>query len=620
MSRFLHEERAATLRSPGEGVYSEVTAARKDRRAARAWPGSVALAIAMLLVAAPAQAAPAVAISPLNGTPDASPRSQISFLGVPASEISDVFAVGSRSGRHSGRLESYVSAPGASFLPARPFVAGERVTAGALIGPAGHAVRMSTTFTVSRPSGFRASSSGSGKYLTKPGLVQSFVSAPELHPPAVFVDADAPSATPGDIFFTPTVGYGQAGTMIINGQGKLVWFKPAPSGEEVADFQVETYKGKPVLVWWQGKVPSELGVGLGEDEIYSSSYQHIATIKAGNGAAADLHEVQLTPQGSAFITAYSLVDADLAPYGGSRNGTLQDAMLQEIDVPTGLVMFEWHAYGHVALGDSYWPAPTDGKPWDFFHINSVSLDPSGDGDFIVSSRNTWAAYEIDHLTGAVLWSLGGKDSGFKMGAGTGFAWQHDVQWQPDGTLTIFDDGAAPKEHSQSRAIRERIDWQNRSVSLIGRDVHAPPLLTGSQGNDQLLPDGDSFVGWGELPYFTEFGPSGETLFDAHFPAPGQSYRAFRFPWSATPAAPPALAVKAASASEATVYASWNGATGVSGWRVFAGETPATLSEVASVPSGGFETTIPVSSASADFAVQALGAQGQVLGTSAAVAR
>ena len=27
---------------------------------------------------------------------------------------------------------------------------------------------------------------------------------------------------------------------------------------------------------------------------------------------------------------------------------------------------------------------------------------------------------------------------------------------------------------------------------------------GSQGNDQILSDGNSFVGWGEEPYFTEF--------------------------------------------------------------------------------------------------------------------
>jgi hypothetical protein len=587
---------------------------------AGAWLGVVALLAAMTLLVAEAQGAPALALSPLNGTPDASPRTQISFLGVPASEIAQISVVGSRSGRHSGRLESYASSPGASFLPSRPFTQGERVTATALVGPAHHAERVSTTFTIARLSGFRAA-------LTKPlqlsraGLVQSFISQPQLQPPSVFVDADSPQAAAGDVFLTPTHGYGQSGAMIVNGHGGLVWFQPAPSGDIAADLQVQSYEGQPVLSWWQGQVLTSLGIGVGTDEIYSSAYTPIATVSAGNGYHADLHEMQITPQGSAFITAYSLVDADLSSVGGSRNGVVQDAILQEIDIKTGLVMFEWHAYGHVALSDSYAALPRSaGQPWDYFHINSVSLDPSGDGDFIVSARNTWAGYEIDHLNGAILWRLGGRHSSFKMGAGTGFAWQHDIRWQPDATLTMFDDGATPKEHSQSRAIRERIDWKNRTVALIGRDVHTPALLAGSQGDDQVLPDGDSFVGWGEEPYLSEFNPAGQTLFDARIPSPGQSYRAYRFPWTATPAAPPAVAVRSSGAEAATVYASWNGATGVSGWTVLGGASPTSLSPLATVAASGFETAIPVSGADAYFAVQALGAGGQALGASAAVAR
>jgi len=202
-----------------------------------------------------------------------------------------------------------------------------------------------------------------------------------------------------------------------------------------------------------------------------------------------------------------------------------------------------------------------------------------------------------------------------MGAGTGTAWQHNVRWQPDHTLTVFDDGAAPKEHSQSRVIRERIDWAQRTVTLVSRDVHTPALLAGSQGNDQVLANGNSFVGWGEEPYFTEFGPTGQILFDAHLPAPGQSYRAYEFPWSATPAAPPAIAVQSTSVGSVTVYASWNGATGVSGWRILDGGSPTGLVPVATAARTGFETAIPLPSTAGYFAVQALSPTGQVLGTS-----
>ena len=299
----------------------------------------------------------------------------------------------------------------------------------------------------------------------------------------------------------------------------------------------------------------------------NTSYKQIASVGAGNGYQADLHEFQITPQGSAFLTAYSLVSADLSSVGGHRDGILQDAILQEVDIPTGLVMFEWHAWGHVGLADSYGRMPYANLPWDFFHINSVSLDPWGDGNFIVSARNMWASFEVDHVSGAVLWRLGGRSSSFKMGPGTGTAYQHDVRWQPDRTLTIFDNGAYPSVHKQSRVIRERIDWAHRKVHLVSR--YAGGITAGSQGNGQFLPNGSVFVGWGEAPYVTEYGPTGQILFSAHIPRPTQSYRAYRFPWQATPASRPALAVKHGSGGT-TVYASWNGATGVTAWQLLAG--------------------------------------------------
>jgi hypothetical protein len=294
---------------------------------------------------------------------------------------------------------------------------------------------------------------------------------------------------------------------------------------------------------------------------------------------------------------------------------LLDGLLQEVDTKTGLVMFEWHAWGHVPLQESF-STPSSTRPWDYFHINSISLVPSG--NLLVSARNTWAAYDVSVKTGRVLWRLGGRHSSFRMGSGTGTAWQHDVRWQPDGTVTIFDDGAVPKEHSQSRVIHERIDWKHRSVSLANRYVHTPALLTGSQGNDQLLADGDSFVGWGAEPYFTEFSSDGKIVWDAHVPAPGQSYRAYKFPWSATPSYPPSLAVKPATAGGETVYTSWNGATAVADWRVLAGSSAGSLVPIATAPKTGFETAIPIDTSATQFAVQALDESGNVLASSPAV--
>jgi hypothetical protein len=588
-----------------------------DHRMGRLGKGTLATTVAVLALGAAAGGAQAVTLSPLNGTPDASPDTQISFLGVPAGQIADVSVDGSRSGSHSGKLRSYASATGASFLPSRGFTQGERVTVSAVVGPRGHAARVGTSFTIARLVSYPLPP-GRTPPPAKAGANQSFVSQPKLQPPTVRVTAISPAAAPGDIFLTANAGRGQNGTMIIDGSGRLIWFQPAPAGNAVTNLQVSSYEGKPVLTYWQGHI--DLGVGFGSDVILGSDYRPVASVHAGNGYYADLHELQLAPQGSAYLTAYTLVRADLSSVGGSKDGALQDAVVQQVDVRTGLVMFEWHAYGHVALADSYAKSPSDpNRPWDFFHLNSIEPDPWGDGNFLLSSRNTWTAYEVNHSSGSILWRIGGRKSTFRMGAGTGTAYQHDARWQPDHTITIFDNGATPKAHSESRAIHESIDFKHRTVKLLGRYVRTPPLLSGSQGDDQVLADGDSFVGWGETPYFTEFNAAGQIVFDAHLPAPAQVYRAFRFPWNATPATPPSIALKAAGAAT-TVYASWNGATNVASWSVLGGASPAALTTLATVPTAGFETAITVQSAAPVFAVQALGPAGETLGTSHAIAR
>ncbi|MCW3056730.1 MAG: Arylsulfotransferase, partial [Solirubrobacterales bacterium] len=228
-------------------------------------------------------------------------------------------------------------------------------------------------------------------------------------------------------------------------------------------------------------------------------------------------------------------------------------------------------------------------------------------------------YELDGHSGQVIWRLGGRKSDFKPAAGTLTAWQHDPRELPDGSISIFDNGASPAVRSQSRGIVVRLDPKHKHATLLSQLTHGPPLLAFSQGNMQALENGDWFLGWGQVPYFSEFGPEGKLLFDAHFPVHTQSYRSFRFPWTGTPAHRPTFAVKAGPAGP-TVYASWNGATGTAAWRVLVGASPASLQAVAQSPRAGFETAVPLPAGivGPDVAVQALDGAGQVLATSATV--
>jgi hypothetical protein len=563
---------------------------------------------ALARVAVASAPAPAEVISPLPGTPDANPQTQISFLGAPVSALRDIVVVGSASGRHHGRLLSYSTGTGGSFLPDRPFDPGERVTVSAKLVGYGAPEPIGTRFTVSRP--VYLSQYPRAQIPATATNVMHFASEPDLEPPAVTVTTPDSDPAAGDVFMAPYYGPGQYGPMIVAPNGQLVWFKRMPLHVEAFNFNLQSYLGQPVLTWWQGQIV--LGHGQGVDEIYSANYTPIATLHGGNGLYADLHDFQLTPQGTAWISAYAPQHWNLSALGGPRDGTVDGCAAQEIDVKTGLVMFQWDALGHVPIRYSHESVST-GPAYDWFHLNAI--EPLANGTFLISSRNTWAVYLISQRTGRVLWRLGGKKSSFKLGPGLQFAWQHDPQFLANGTLTLFDNDDSPKEASQSSALVISLDYATHTATLVSRFTHPGwPILSDSQGDVQLLANGDFFVGWGRIGDASELSPSGQDAFDLQLAAPTNSYRDFRHPWSAQPPWPPSIGAVAAGA-QTQIYASWNGATDVASWEVLAGASSGSLSPVGSYPDTGFETSILAPTAGPYVGVEALSATGAVLASS-----
>jgi hypothetical protein len=400
------------------------------------------------------------------------------------------------------------------------------------------------------------------------------------------------------------------GPLIVDNDGEVVWFRPTKLG--VLNFRVQRYQGRPALTWWQGV--SQKGVGRGRFEIYDTSYRRIAEVRAGNGFSGDLHEFLITPRGTALIPVYVRVRRDLSAIGGAKNGTVYDNLVQEIDLDTGKVLYQWRSLDHVGLAESYVkevPKKAN-EAYDYFHVNSI--EPGPRQTVVVSARNTRAIYEIDKRTGRIVWRLGGKRSDFRMGPGTRFGWQHDARLHHDGTLTLFDNEAAPALAKQSRVLVLRLDTKRMTARFVRSYVHPKPLLASSQGDAQFLPGGHVVVGWGAQPYLTEFTRSGSVVFDAHFNKGADSYRVFRFPWAGRPTDRPAFAVSRDD-DHLTVFASWNGATEVRRWRVLAGPERTELRPVVTVPRKGFETAITLQTEPRYLAVQALDAAGRVLGTS-----
>jgi hypothetical protein len=555
-----------------------------------------------------------LSVSPLPDSYDASTDTQISLLGQPASAIGSVRVSGSRTGTHPGKLLAYSQGDGASFVPSMPFARGETVTVRGTASVAGHSQPFAYHFTVAYQSPIDYAASASPKVPHDYNEMQHFHTRPELEAPALVVTRRTPGTSAGDLFTAPYAGPGPSGPMIFEEDGALVWFHPLPHGTEATDLQVQELGGQPVLTWWQGRIPPQ-GFGQGEEIIDNDAYQELGRVHAGNGYLADLHELHITPQGTAVLTVFDPIDCDLSAVGGPSRSAVTDSSFQEVDIKTGLVRREWNSLDHVGLGESYSSAVGASSEWpfDFFHLNSIDQLP--DGRTLISARNTSALYELDTVTGQVLSHIGGRHSTVKLARGAATAYQHDAKVLANGEISVFDNGGVPKVHSQSRGLVLAIDAQTNTDSVIAEYDHgAPPLLAGSQGDVQTLEDGNVFIGWGAEPYFSEYTASGQLLYDAHMHGSYQSYRGFRFAWTGAPAEPPAVAA-ARTAGTTAVYASWNGDTRTATWQVLAGPTSAQLGPVASAPRSGFETTITTPAAESYVAVQALGPAGEVLGTS-----
>ncbi|MFL5830839.1 MAG: MFS transporter [Solirubrobacteraceae bacterium] len=466
-----------------------------------------------------------------------------------------------------------------------------------------------------------------GQYRTG-GDTYHFVSEPGLHPPIARADVvpkDPSTLAPGDIFLAnfydltrpPIVG--QSGPLILDPYLSPVWFRPVPQNMVASNLSRQTYHGRPALSWWQGYITNVGATVTGEDVIVDQHYRTIATLKGAGGWIITLHELVI--QGDhAWVTANKNIPMNLSKFGGAYNGALIDSAVQEYDIKTGRLLRTWDALGHIPASDSYASLPSNGFPWDAYHVNSIDL--AGDGDFIVSMRNTSAAYRVNGHTGQIDWRLGGRHSSFKLGPNAGFQWQHDVALHPGALVSMFDDhccqitggGTYVSPTGATRALVLKLDQRLHTATLARQYGHGANFAVDYMGSSQPLAGGGTFVGWGSKPNFSEYDSSGKMVLDVVLPGPDISYRAKREPWIGLPLYPPVAAARR-QAGKTTVYASWNGATQVASWRVLGRPPGGKPVSLATADRSGFETSISVPRDYPEFEVQALDSNGRPLGTS-----
>ena len=376
----------------------------------------------------------------------------------------------------------------------------------------------------------------------------SFVSGQALHPPNVRADATYPGQlTRGYIFIanfydpsTPGTMTGQSGPLILDQGLSPVWFRPVPENDLAANLSLQTYEGRPVLAWWQGVVNNWGFPVSGEYVVVDQHYRVVARLRGVDGWLLTLHEIVIRGD-DAWVTASKNLKTNLARYGGAPNQGVIDSAVQEYNLNTGRLLRSWDALTHIPLTDSHAPLPKDGSLWDAYHVNSIDLP--GDGSFVVSMRNTWAAYKVDIATGTIEWTLGGKHSSFRFESHADFRWQHNVTVYPGTPLvTVFDDrccqitsgGTTVPAASPSRGLVLKLNSVAHTANAVDQYTLGASFHSEYMGNIEPLPGGKEFVGWGSQPHFSEYTASGQLLLDAVLPSPDLTYRATVEPWIGLP--------------------------------------------------------------------------------------
>ena len=200
---------------------------------------------------------------------------------------------------------------------------------------------------------------------------------------------------------------------------------------------------------------------------------------------------------------------------------------------TGLVRWEWHSLDHVAAGESEVEASTSTAPWDYFHLNSIDLEP--DGDLLISARNTWAAYQL--AGGHRQDPLAPRRPEELVQDGPGHA-------APPGSTTR---ACCPTARSRSSTTAPtRRSTSSRAACAIALDLSHPRSAPGRRlhprrpaaARRQPGQHADARRAATSCRLRRRAGDqrvlarTARLLFDAHLPYDMSFYRAFRYPWSA----------------------------------------------------------------------------------------
>ena len=443
----------------------------------------------------------------------------------------------------------------------------------------------------------------------------SYKSSPHVSP-FVNITYHANQLSPGHFFIAP-VENNVGSTSELSGkgfifdiEGEIVYVADDHNYDSctawiagITDFRVQSYNKRSYLTYWNGcnTRNQHWGYRWGSVTFIDDEYQiftlnpdlNINTMDPATTGYIDMHDHQMTDRNTMVVTSYNITDF---------NDTLiADGLFFELDIATGEVLFEWHALDHLELGESHWHcdvAPT----CDWMHLNSIQA--VGD-NYLMSARHLFAVYFISGIDGSVIWKFDGLGNGTWDTTAFPFQWQHHARatnvTEHGMTVSLFNNNnyvggpRNPQKQSQGLAFWISMPPDPEKPPILVKQLQTPeePLYSGTQGSYQFdAGNGNGFIGYGLVPKAREYGPDGDLRWEAQFGYENEmmSYRVFKQSWDGTPKDwNPVVVVQGLIGGSSTAYVSWNGATDISGWAVYGGDTPGALRPLGVAKKHGFET-------------------------------
>lgn len=483
---------------------------------------------------------------------------------------------------------------------------------------------------------------------------QTFVSEPEFLPPIPEVTKTKETAPGYQFLAQQGIACAQQAAMIMTDEGDLIWQSNPKSPFPISNFSPQTLNGKPVLV-------ANLAVGAPIVEsgavtytvvqIFDDTYKLMYNVSVTDpeftfasgtwSSLIDSHEAYISPKANGgkdtlVVPAYNITPWDLTPVGGPKDGFLLDSVLYEVTIPEGEILYKWRATDqipitdtHVQLDALYGFGNTTGWSWDYFHLNSIQAWEDG---FVISARNTFDILFVNKTTDSIQWRLRGEDGGdFDLEEAGQFSWQHDARLHVSDVegeilLSMFDNRNSvdpPFVPSEGHLLALDLEAKTAKVESIyvDRSSNVAAQFGGSMQIDWNKESTEQqpfvVVGHGSQPVTEEYDLDGTLRMswrfgpqDPNAAAPGiANYRAYKSAWKGYPATSPSIkACKKETGTE--VFVSWNGATEVTEWIVYTGQSDdgVEMTEAKTVPKVSFETKIEIEEMPAVVKVEAVGSK------------